>query len=479
MAIQVSSSLVPRNGNTWPVVEDVYVKGGYRTVSTRADMLAIPAENLKPGSSVFVRSERSLFVYEDEWRLVEQRPLRVGVIGDSMSYGHTDSLPAWPAVLEEKLNGLGSNVKVLNASLGGASFSTAGSQPVGGVVDLRFKFGTQDALDHLIAREPDMVILQLGANDSGLFLNPDGSVDAAKRADVVASIDYAINKLRTELPGVRICYAYQVLHDVAHWYAETVKNKHLGVVLGWTLRSGTNTVLDNVRCADNADDALSVHFRNRVEESKALRLHIVNTHPDVHVYDVDYFKVARMGGLGTDTVHLNAIGHQMVASMHFKALSSLPEFPDSPMSIWNEFNSIDDLFESGLVESGDGWIEKYGGRFNFVNEAFGYPMDPYHWWSPVRPSIQVRLTVDNEVEVLASHLTPNSVVKAAIGLTGAWTDLGTTDSRGTILTRKFAFDLGAAPGLNEVRLWVRNPGWDLVGSGFDTPVVFGPFEINL
>ena len=97
-----------------------------------------------------------------------------------------------------------------------------------------------------------------------------------------------------------------------------------------------------------------------------------------------------------------------------------------------------------------------------------------------RPSIQVRLTVNSEVEVLASHLTPNSVVKAAIGLTGAWTDLGTTDSRGTIiLTRKFAFDLGAVPGRNDVRLWVRNPGWDLVGSGFDTPVVFGPFEINL
>ena len=75
MPIPVSSNLVPRNGNTWPVVEDIFIKGGYRTVSTRADLLAIPAENLKPGSSVFVRSERSLFVYEDEWRLVEQRQL--------------------------------------------------------------------------------------------------------------------------------------------------------------------------------------------------------------------------------------------------------------------------------------------------------------------------------------------------------------------------------------------------------------------
>ena len=54
MAIQIASDLVPRNGNTWPVVEDIFIKGGYRTVSTRADLLAIPAENLRQLASLYV-----------------------------------------------------------------------------------------------------------------------------------------------------------------------------------------------------------------------------------------------------------------------------------------------------------------------------------------------------------------------------------------------------------------------------------------
>ena len=54
MAIQVSSSLVPRNGNTWPVAEDVYVKGGYRTVSTRADLIQRTTANPRQLASLYV-----------------------------------------------------------------------------------------------------------------------------------------------------------------------------------------------------------------------------------------------------------------------------------------------------------------------------------------------------------------------------------------------------------------------------------------
>ncbi len=33
MAIQLASNLIPRNGNTWPIAEDIHIKGGYRTVA--------------------------------------------------------------------------------------------------------------------------------------------------------------------------------------------------------------------------------------------------------------------------------------------------------------------------------------------------------------------------------------------------------------------------------------------------------------
>ena len=61
MAIQVTSNLVPRNGNTWPVVEDIFVKGGYRTVADLAARDAIDPLALKPGMLVFVQSENAHF----------------------------------------------------------------------------------------------------------------------------------------------------------------------------------------------------------------------------------------------------------------------------------------------------------------------------------------------------------------------------------------------------------------------------------
>ena len=61
MPIPVSSNLVPRNGNTWPVVEDIFVKGGYRTVADLAARDAIDPLALKPGMLVFVQSENAHF----------------------------------------------------------------------------------------------------------------------------------------------------------------------------------------------------------------------------------------------------------------------------------------------------------------------------------------------------------------------------------------------------------------------------------
>ena len=61
MAIQLASNLVPRNDNTWPVVEDIFIKGGYRTVADLAARDAIDPSALKPGMMVFVQSENAHF----------------------------------------------------------------------------------------------------------------------------------------------------------------------------------------------------------------------------------------------------------------------------------------------------------------------------------------------------------------------------------------------------------------------------------
>ena len=56
MAIHVASNIIPRNGNTWPVVEDVFVKGGFRVVDDLAARDAIDPLSMKQGMLVYVRA---------------------------------------------------------------------------------------------------------------------------------------------------------------------------------------------------------------------------------------------------------------------------------------------------------------------------------------------------------------------------------------------------------------------------------------
>ena len=54
MPIELTSNLTPRNGGNFFLMEDIYVKGGWRTVETVSDMMAIPVDGLKTGCVIYV-----------------------------------------------------------------------------------------------------------------------------------------------------------------------------------------------------------------------------------------------------------------------------------------------------------------------------------------------------------------------------------------------------------------------------------------
>lgn len=56
MPIQVASSLVPRDGNSYPILDDRWVAGGYKVVADNTERDALDAAGLKPGSAVYVQS---------------------------------------------------------------------------------------------------------------------------------------------------------------------------------------------------------------------------------------------------------------------------------------------------------------------------------------------------------------------------------------------------------------------------------------
>lgn len=76
MAIQVASFLIPKNGNTWFLLEDKFIKGGLHVVADVVERDAIPDVNRKASMLVIVQADGKV------WRLLDDmltwREFKVG-----------------------------------------------------------------------------------------------------------------------------------------------------------------------------------------------------------------------------------------------------------------------------------------------------------------------------------------------------------------------------------------------------------------
>lgn len=64
MPIPVASNFTPRNGQQYFLLEDIYLRGGYRAVTATADLATIPETSLKVGSAVYVVETDTMLVYK-------------------------------------------------------------------------------------------------------------------------------------------------------------------------------------------------------------------------------------------------------------------------------------------------------------------------------------------------------------------------------------------------------------------------------
>lgn len=66
MPIQLASNIVPRNSNTWYLLEDVYLKGGFQVRATNADRDSIDPLNLKAGMLCLTQDTKTLWILGDD-----------------------------------------------------------------------------------------------------------------------------------------------------------------------------------------------------------------------------------------------------------------------------------------------------------------------------------------------------------------------------------------------------------------------------
>lgn len=98
-------------------------------------------------------------------------PVRIVVLGDSLVAGYQlKASDAFPAVLEKVLNARGANVKVVNAGVSGDTAS-------GGAARLAWA----------IADEPQVVVVELGANDGLRGIEPE--ITYAKLDEILTTLE--------------------------------------------------------------------------------------------------------------------------------------------------------------------------------------------------------------------------------------------------------------------------------------------------
>lgn len=66
MPIQLASNIVPRNSNTWYLLEDVYLKGGFQVRANTADRDSIDPLNLKAGMLCLTQDTKTLWILGDD-----------------------------------------------------------------------------------------------------------------------------------------------------------------------------------------------------------------------------------------------------------------------------------------------------------------------------------------------------------------------------------------------------------------------------
>ncbi len=85
MPIELPSHLQPMNGNSFYLVEDTFIKGGYIVVATESSRDDIPASNRKSGMLVYTQESSRTWKLENDlttWLLVQRGLLRQTVTRD-------------------------------------------------------------------------------------------------------------------------------------------------------------------------------------------------------------------------------------------------------------------------------------------------------------------------------------------------------------------------------------------------------------
>jgi lysophospholipase L1-like esterase len=395
---------------------------------------------------------------------------KIAVMGDSLSAQWPLFPTAWPNVIQDRLNDAGARVEVRTFSTGSHTFHRANTTTT---------YGSNTAVQAVIAYKPDVVIVELGGNDAIDSIT--GAVDGRTLTQIQADADDVYAALLAGLPSALLVQLKFTFYDTANFTTSNTKNK--GIIPRW-MTPKSSGILNGLHTSEYLDDTVSSTNRSILDDYATLQTHI-DTISGVEVITVDLFKIERLGVTMVDRIHLTKEGQGLLAGDVLKQLRANAAFTAivpiiATQLTGNQFEGedVEALFDDYLVASGDAYVDNTPGVLNGedTNSAWGINARSIHtdnWFMDYKPSCVVNGSTfynSNGPESLLAVFIDNAAPLAAMtySIDGAsFAASGyTTDFRGRILGQFPLALLALSNAAHTFRFKVGN-------------VVFDPFTITM
>lgn len=307
-------------------------------------------------------------------------PPKVVVIGDSMAAQHPLQSECWPELWAARMRNVGAPVTLVNLSVGGWTYNKANTL---------LTHGGNTMIQEAVAQAPDMVIVNLGANDQAL------RVENRTLAQAQADANTALNALRAGLPNAVIIVVSEYLFDSANFPTPGTTLKNKGVIPS-LMQKRTSGLLQGVYSAEILDDSVSAQQKTNFADWVSLD-NYARGHSAVNgAFSMRAWRAARLGTIGLDGTHFNQLGQHLLAGYALVAAQTVP----SMKNLWPrisadqvaEWRDPDALFSLFLTASGDGYTQKPALSAVWSNQLSmhwgGTPLARSdNWWAPSGGSV--------------------------------------------------------------------------------------------
>lgn len=299
---------------------------------------------------------------------------KIAILGDSLTARHKLFMDSWPAMFDKNMRETGAPALIYNIGIDANTFYRSNTT---------VQFGTNTAVQQVISLAPDVVIIALGYNDAVM------NVDTRTLTQIQGDASTLVSSLRTGLPNAKIVYFSELVYNNVD-FASVTSLTNNGVIpylfnlpaTGITSGAyGTEMMTNAISSANQTALGNWVSLDSYV---KALPIDGSGT--------MNYWKIARLGGTGTDGLHPNWVASNMQAAYAYKMLSGMswfatmfPNYNTNTTSIWSD---PDTLFTSFLTYSGANGVYTTNYQINSDFVAMetgpGRIIDPDSWMYPYK-----------------------------------------------------------------------------------------------